>query len=87
MTAKNDITGDTIQSKVASDLYRENWEKIFMPKPDDSVFLVINDDYALIIADWKDNQNNMIRLNRAQYNKLRTLILTTDAQTNGETNV
>lgn len=29
MVSKNDITGDTIQTKSPSDLYRDNWEKIF----------------------------------------------------------
>lgn len=29
MTAKNDITGDSIQTKVSSDSYRDNHEKIF----------------------------------------------------------
>ncbi len=29
MATKNDITGDAIQTKLASDLYRQNWEKIF----------------------------------------------------------
>jgi len=27
--SKNDITGDVIQTKLASDTYRQNWEKIF----------------------------------------------------------
>ncbi len=29
MTAKNDITGDTIATKSNSDLYRSGWERIF----------------------------------------------------------
>jgi hypothetical protein len=29
MAAKNDITGDTIQSKATSEKYRNNWDKIF----------------------------------------------------------
>ncbi len=32
MATKNDITGDAIQSKMQSDLYRQNWEKIFGKK-------------------------------------------------------
>jgi hypothetical protein len=28
-TARNDITGDSIQSKPSSDLYRDNWDRIF----------------------------------------------------------
>lgn len=30
--AKNDITGDSIQTKSSSQLYRENWDKIFGKK-------------------------------------------------------
>lgn len=29
MAAKNDITGDSIQTKVPSDSYRENYDRIF----------------------------------------------------------
>ena len=29
MASKNDITGDTIQSKETSDKYRDNYDKIF----------------------------------------------------------
>ena len=29
MTAKNDITGDSLTSRVSSDKYRDNWERIF----------------------------------------------------------
>lgn len=32
MATKNDVTGDEIQTKLASDLYRQNWEKIFGKK-------------------------------------------------------
>lgn len=41
-TARNDITGDSIQSKPSSDLYRDNWDRIFGKKseqkdpPDDT---------------------------------------------------
>ncbi len=31
--AKNDVTGDSIQSKSSSQRYRDNWEKIFGKKP------------------------------------------------------
>lgn len=37
MTTKNDVTGDSIKSKVNSQQYRDNWEKIFSEvKEDDS---------------------------------------------------
>jgi hypothetical protein len=29
MSTKNDITGDSITSKKNTDLYRDNWERIF----------------------------------------------------------
>lgn len=29
MIAKNDITGDTLATKPASDAYRDNWDRIF----------------------------------------------------------
>ena len=29
MTTRNDITGDKLQSKVTTDTYRDNWDKIF----------------------------------------------------------
>ncbi len=32
MTTKNDITGDAISSKATTDLFRENWNKIFNQK-------------------------------------------------------
>lgn len=32
MTAKNDITGDTIATKSASELYRQGWDRIFGKK-------------------------------------------------------
>lgn len=32
MTARNDITGDAIQTKGSSDAYREGWDRIFGKK-------------------------------------------------------
>ena len=32
MTTKNDITGDSLISKIPNDAYRENWERIFGSK-------------------------------------------------------
>jgi hypothetical protein len=29
MTAKNDVTGDAIKTKIPSKAYRDNWERIF----------------------------------------------------------
>lgn len=36
MTTKNDITGDSIRSRSSSQLYRDNWDRIFGKK--DSLF-------------------------------------------------
>jgi len=33
MATKNDVTGDAIQTKLASDAYRQNWERIFGKRP------------------------------------------------------
>jgi len=33
MPTKNDVTGDTIQTKPASDLYRENYDNVFKLDP------------------------------------------------------
>lgn len=35
MVAKNDVTGDEIKTKTNSDLYRENYDKIFRKKRDE----------------------------------------------------
>ena len=32
MTAKNDITGDKIQSKANTDKFRDGWDRIFASK-------------------------------------------------------
>ena len=34
-TARNDITGDSIQSKPGTDLYRDGWDRIFGKKDTD----------------------------------------------------
>lgn len=34
MTTKNDVTGDRLISKIPSDNYRDNWERIFGKKND-----------------------------------------------------
>lgn len=33
MTAKNDITGDALVSKISAGAYRDNWDTIFGKKP------------------------------------------------------
>ena len=51
MTAKNDVTGDTLATKPASEAYRDNWELIFGKKeepvkvPDlDAVTVLVTDE-------------------------------------------
>lgn len=40
MTARNDITGDAIQTKGSNDAYRDGWDRIFGKKeePEEPVF-------------------------------------------------
>lgn len=33
MTSRNEITGDAIQTKIASEAYRDNYDRIFGKKP------------------------------------------------------
>lgn len=37
MAAKNDVTGDEIKTKTNSDLYRDNYDKIFRKKQEKDV--------------------------------------------------
>lgn len=39
MTAKNEHTGDSLQTKPASDQYRENYSKIFLSKDEQIAML------------------------------------------------
>lgn len=40
MASRNDVTGDVIQSKMNSDPYRDNWDKIFGNKKQDAPVVV-----------------------------------------------
>ena len=44
--AKNEITGDVIQTKVASNSYRDNFDAIFGTKPRNSENLPTNDNQS-----------------------------------------
>jgi hypothetical protein len=44
--AKNEVTGDVIQTKVASNSYRDNFDAIFGTKPSNSENLPINDNQS-----------------------------------------
>lgn len=43
MTTKNDITGDKLATKPATDAYRDNWDRIFgKPDPEAVILSEIN---------------------------------------------
>lgn len=60
MTAKNDITGDSIQSRVASQKYIDNYDRIFRRNevkdeiPNDS----INRSHVSVSTESREKQNN-----------------------------
>lgn len=66
---KNDITGDSIKSKPTTDLYRDNWDKIFNSDKD-KVYLEQVDGYFNIIVSSENNENCFIRLNEEQFKNL-----------------
>lgn len=73
MAAKNDITGDLITSKAATDAFREGWGRIFNAKEDQ---VLIEQDYdgdCLITA---AGNRTMLRLTKKQYDSLVKTILT-----------
>lgn len=43
--AKNDITGDTIKTKVSTQAYRDGWDRIFNKKN-------MNKEYVIVTAQW-----------------------------------
>lgn len=73
MAAKNDITGDTITSKAATDAFREGWERIFNQR-EDRVLIErdYNDGYLITAA----GNRTMIRLTKKQYDSLVKTVLT-----------
>lgn len=56
MATKNDITGDTIQSKVASKQYRDNFADIFR-KPKMSNYFLFLDDLRIPSQAWLEKPN------------------------------
>lgn len=66
---KNDITGDSIKSKPTTDLYRDNWDKIFNSDKD-KVHLEQVDGYFNIIVSSENNENCFIKLNEEQFKNL-----------------
>ncbi len=72
MTTTNDITGDRIVSRYATDSFRANWDAAFGPKPTNKVYIEESDDgYTNIIVDYHDNQNCALRLNKEQFEELK----------------
>ena len=59
MTARNDITGDTIQTKGASAAYSEGWDRIFNKKKKQEEALDelvrVNEELGLYEEDGKPN--------------------------------
>jgi len=43
MVAKNDITGDSIQTKGITDKYRDNYDLIFRKKKEDNTGVTVNE--------------------------------------------
>lgn len=50
MTAKNDITGDEIKTKTTSDLYRENYDKIFRKREEQFDNALTKNEYYDILS-------------------------------------
>lgn len=74
MTATNDITGDRIVSKTATDAYRNHYDEIFN-NPSNKVYIERVEGFYNIIVDYHDNPNCFLRLNRDQFMNLKDQIL------------
>lgn len=55
MTSKNDITGDKLATKPASDAYRDNWDRIFGKKTTTEVSPETLEDAVVKILDREFN--------------------------------
>lgn len=69
MTSKNDITGDSIQTKVSSDAYRNNFDAIFRKKVPMSLFQRI-----------KEEQVSARKVGDAQSAEILTLLISESAK-------
>lgn len=74
MVAKNDITGDTITSKAATDAFREGWERIFKQREDGDILIERDYDGGYLIS--VAGNRNLIRLTKRQYDNLVKTVLT-----------
>lgn len=55
MTSKNDITGDILVTKVTSEAYRDNWDRIFGKKTTTEVSPETLEDAVVKILDREFN--------------------------------
>lgn len=74
MSTVNDITGDRIVSRPATDSFRANWDAAFGTKSSNEVFIEKVDGYFNVIIDYHDNQNCVLRMNREQFEELKRQI-------------
>lgn len=74
MATVNDITGNRIVSRPATDSFRANWDAAFGPKETNAVYLEEVDGYFNIIIDYHNNQNCVLRMNREQFEELKRQI-------------
>lgn len=72
MAAKNDITGDTITSKAATDAFREGWERIFNQR-EDRVLIEKDYDGGFLIS--VSGNRNLMKLSKKQFDNLVVAIL------------
>lgn len=73
MATKNDITGDVIQTSVATDSYRNGWDRIFAKKTPDEWLKDPEFSYVKYILDpdgWRTDNTPMDKpINRAEFSK------------------
>lgn len=74
MVAKNDITGDPITSKAATNAFRKGWDRIFNHKDGDDVLIEKDYDGCYLITAY--GNRTMMRLTKEQYDSLVKTILT-----------
>lgn len=74
MATTNDITGARIVSKPATDTFRANWDAAFGSKSSNMVYIEEVDGFFIIIVDYHNNQNCVLRLNREQFKELKRQI-------------
>lgn len=75
MSATNDITGDRIVSRPSSELFRTNWDTVFGNTHTNKVYIEKINEFFIIIIDYHDNENCVLRLNREQFNELKQQIM------------